>query len=54
MPRRHPKGPDILRGRHRKHWSAETKHWHNDHLVPTKPAWMTADEYARLLKIRGH
>lgn len=43
---------DILRGRHKKNASKETKLWERELLVPERPPWMDADTYVKLAKLR--
>ena len=43
---------DILRGRHRKRASKETKRWEQELLVPERPPWMDPTTYVKLAQLR--
>lgn len=40
------------RGRHKKATSPETRAWENEHLIPTRPPWMSASTYRELADLR--
>lgn len=50
MSRKEPKY-DRLRGRHKKHASAETRGW-NEKLPPPPPPWMDAETARKLYALR--
>lgn len=52
MPRRSRGGPDRLRGRHKKSVSPETRAWVATQAPAERPAWMTAETFANLQRLR--
>ncbi len=49
----HGKNKKRRPGVHKHRHSPETQVWNQEHLVPEKPAWMTAEVYHRLVQIRN-
>lgn len=40
------------RGRHKRGVSPEARRWNEEFLIPERPAWMSAETYVQLARLR--